>query len=112
VNGQLLPFVRDDLRFGDGFASVDLRIARPFDIGRIQVEPMVEVFNVFNVTNILGVSVKNYSGFNNVLVRDQNEPQQPGYLRSSGFGEAVSTAGGVFGSGGPRAFQFGVRARF
>jgi len=76
------------------------------------VEPIVEVFNVFNVTNILGVGVKNYSGYSNVLVRDSQDPGDPGSLRSSSFGQAVTTAGGVFGSGGPRAFQFAVRATF
>jgi hypothetical protein len=76
------------------------------------VEPIVEVFNLFNVTNILGASVKNYSGYANVLVRDAAEPIDPGYLRSSSFGEAINTAGGVFGSGGPRAFQFAVRTTF
>ena len=35
---------------------------------------MLEVFNLFNVTNILGISVKNYSGFANVLVRDAAIP--------------------------------------
>jgi len=113
VNGQLLPYVRDDVRFGDGFSSFDLRVSRPFTLGdRVRVEPIVEVFNLFNVTNILGVSVKNYSGYANVLVRDGAEPADPAYMRSSSFGEAVSTAGGVFGSGGPRAFQFAVRATF
>ncbi len=114
VDGQLLPYVRDDARFSDGFASVDLRVSRPFAIGggRVRVEPIVEVFNVFNVTNVLGTSVKNYSGYANVLVRDSGDPTSPGYMRSSGFGEAISTAGGVFGSGGPRAFQFAVRATF
>ncbi|HTV00356.1 MAG TPA: TonB-dependent receptor [Luteitalea sp.] len=112
VAGQPLPFVRDDVRFSDGFSSLDLRVSRPFTLGRARIEPMLEVFNLFNVTNVLGVSVKNYSGYNNVLVRDSADPQSPGFLRSSSFGQAVSTAGGVFGSGGPRAFQFGLRATF
>ena len=71
---------------------------------------IVEVFNLFNVTNMLGVSTSNYSGFTNVLVRDSERPGDPGFLTSSWFGHAVTTAGGVFGSGGPRAFQLG-RAR-
>ena len=112
VNGLPLPLVRDDVRFSDGFAAVDLRVSRPFTFGKMRVEPIVEVFNLFNVTNILGVGVKNYSGYSNVLVRDSQNPQDPGFMRSSSFGEAVNTAGGVFGSGGPRAFQFAVRATF
>ncbi len=112
VNGQPLPLVRDDVRFGDRFSSFDVRVSRPFMFDRVRIEPMVEVFNLFNVTNILGVNVKNYSGFANVLVRDSAEPSDPGYLRSSSFGQPVTTAGGVFGSGGPRAFQFTVRAVF
>jgi hypothetical protein len=64
------------------------------------------------VTNILGVSVKNYSGYANVLVRDSSDPGQPGYLRSSSFGQPVTTAGGVFGSGGPRALQLAIRTTF
>jgi hypothetical protein len=47
-----------------------------------------------------------------VLVRDSDDPTDPGYLRSSSFGKAVTTAGGVFGSGGPRAFQLGLRLNF
>jgi hypothetical protein len=112
INGDPLPFVNDDLTFGDSFNSVDVRVSRPFSLRQFRVEPILEVFNVFNVTNILGVSVKNYSGVNNVLVRDSNDPADPGYLRSSSFGTAVNTAGGVFGSGGPRAFQLAVRVTF
>lgn len=112
IAGQRLPYVGNDVRFGDGFSSVDLRVSRPFTAGRLRLEPMLEVFNLCNVTNVLGVSVKNYSGYNNVLVRDSSVPDDAGYLRASSFGQAVSTAGGVFGSGGPRAFQFGVRATF
>jgi hypothetical protein len=100
VNGQLLPLVPDDARFNDSFNSLDLRVTRPFKFGeRARLEPIVEVFNLFNVTNVLGVSNRNYSGFSNVL-------------GSQDFGRPVTTAGGVFGSGGPRAFQFAARFTF
>ena len=109
----LVPLVRDDLKLGDNFSSLDLRVSRVFRIGeRWTVEPIAEVFNLFNVTNALGVSNVNYSGFSNVLVRDSNDPGSPGFLRSSSFGQPVTTAGGVFGSGGPRAFQFAARVTF
>ena len=113
VNGQLLPLVRDDARFSDDFSSFDLRASKMFRLGeRIQIQPIVEVFNLFNVTNVLGVSKSNYSGFSNVLVRDSNDSTNPGFLRSTSFGQPVTTAGGVFGSGGPRAFQFAARVTF
>ena len=109
----LLPLVRDDLKLGDTFSSLDLRVSKVFKIGeRWTVEPIAEVFNLFNVTNVLGVSNVNYSGFSNVLVPDSNNPSNPGFLQSSSFGQAVTTAGGVFGSGGPRAFQFAARVTF
>jgi hypothetical protein len=109
----LVPLVRDDLKLGDNFSSLDLRVSKVFKIGeRWTVEPIAEVFNLFNVTNVLGVSNVNYSGFSNVLVRDNNDPSSSGFLRSSSFGAPVTTAGGVFGSGGPRAFQFAARVTF
>ncbi len=113
IDGQLLPLVSNDARFNDGFDSLDLRLSRSFALSsRSRLEAIVECFNVFNVTNILGVSKSNYSGFSNVLVRDSSDPADPGYLRSSSFGHALTTAGGVFGSGGPRAFQLGLRLQF
>jgi hypothetical protein len=112
VNGQLLPLVGDEALFGDGFDSLDLRLSRSFKVSSLSLEAIVECFNVFNVTNILGVSKSNYSGYANVLARDSSDPADPGFLRSSSFGRALTTAGGVFGSGGPRAFQLGLRARF
>lgn len=109
----LVPLVRDDLKLGDNFSSLDLRVSKQFRIGeRWTIEPIAELFNLFNVTNVLGVSNVNYSGFSNVLVRDNNDPSSAGFLRSSSFGQPVTTAGGVFGSGGPRAFQFAARVTF
>lgn len=108
-----LPLVRDDLEFGDSFSSLDLRVSKVFKFGeRVTLEPIAEVFNLFNVTNVLGISNVNYSGFSNVLVRDSGDPSSPGFNRSSSFGQPVTTAGGVFGSGGPRAFQFAARITF
>ncbi|HEX6182293.1 MAG TPA: TonB-dependent receptor [Pyrinomonadaceae bacterium] len=113
VGGQPLPLVSPDARFSDGFSSFDLRLSKTIKLGeRVRIEPIAEVFNLFNVTNVLGVSNVNYSGFSNVLVRDSNDPSSPGFLRSSSFGRPVTTAGGVFGSGGPRAFQFAARVTF
>lgn len=113
VNRQRLPLVRDDVRFNDSFSSFDLRFSKVFRFGdKAQLEPMLEVFNLFNVTNILGVSNVNYSGFSNVLIRDSNNANEPGFLRSSSFGSPITTAGGVFGSGGPRAFQVAAKFSF
>ena len=114
INGTRLPLVSSDAQFTDAFSSLDLRVSRPFAVSRsrVRVEPMLEVFNLFNTTNILGVSNVNYSGFSNVLVRDSQDPSNPGYLKSSSFGKPVSTAGGVFGSGGPRAMQLAARVTF
>ena len=111
--GQPLPLVSDKVRFNDSFNSFDLRLSKIFKLGEhVKIEPLVEVFNLFNVTNVLGFSKSNYSGFSNVLVRDSNDSSNAGFLRSSSFGQPVTTAGGVFGSGGPRAFQFAARVTF
>ncbi len=113
VDGVLLPLVDENAQFSDDFSSLDLRVSKVFSLGeRTSVEAIVEVFNVFDTTNILGVSTVNYSGYANVLARDSEDPSDPGYLRSSSFGKPVTTAGGVFGSGGPRAVQLGVRFQF
>ncbi len=112
INDELLPLVSGDARFNDTFSSVDVRLSKTFSLGQARLEAMAELFNVFNTTNILGTSTVNYSGFSNVLVRDSNDPSNPGYLQSSQFGRPVSTAGGVFGSGGPRALQLGARVTF
>ena len=112
-NGTPLPLVNDNAQFGDGFSSLDLRLSKDFRLTeKMTVQGLAEAFNLFNQTNILGGSDTNYSGFFNTLVRDSNDPSDPGFLRSSAFGQPVTTAGGVFGSGGPRAFQFGARLSF
>lgn len=109
ANGYVtLPQVSSNARFNDSFNSLDFRLDRSFRFGdRYSVNPLGEAFNIFNVTNILGVSNLNYSGFADALSPDRNDP-----TFSSSFGKPVSTAGGVFGSGGPRAFQFAAKLSF
>jgi len=103
-----LPYVNDSARFNDSFNAMDFRLSRDFAVGeRIHLETLGEAFNIFNVTNILGTTNLNYSGFANTLSPDSGNSSL-----SSSFGKPVSTAGGVFGSGGPRAFQFAMRFKF
>jgi hypothetical protein len=100
--------VSNHAHFDDSFNALDFRLSRNIHLGeRYNLNLIGEAFNIFNVTNILGVSNLNYSGFANTLSPDSGNPSY-----SSSFGQAVSTAGGVFGSGGPRAFQFAARFSF
>ena len=109
ANGYvILPQVSNQAQFNDSFNALDFRLSRNFHFGeRWNLNLIGEAFNIFNVTNILGVSNLNYSGFANTLSPDSGNPSY-----SSSFGKAVSTAGGVFGSGGPRAFQVAARISF
>ena len=109
ANGYvILPQVSPNARFNDSFSSLDFRLDRSFRFGdRYRFTLFGEAFNIFNVTNILGVSNLNYSGFANALSPGRSNP-----AFSSSFGKPVSTAGGVFGSGGPRAFQFAAKLSF
>src|SRR5262249_53155504 len=113
ISGVPLPFVSPDARFNDEFSSFDLRVSKVSHLGSGHtLEAIVEVFNLFNITNILGVSTKKYSGYANLLARESSDPGRPGLPTSSSLGKRVTTAGGVFGSGGPRAFQLGLRFQF
>jgi hypothetical protein len=53
---------------------------------------MAEAFNLFNIANL--------SGYGNGLVQ------------TAAFGQPTVRAAQIFGSGGPRAFQFGARLSF
>ena len=77
-----------------------MRLSRSFTIGeRQKIDVIGEVFNLFNITNIRGSNRLNYFGFaNTITTPDFNQP--------------VVTAGGFFGSGGPRIFQLAVRYAF
>jgi hypothetical protein len=104
----ILPQVSNHAHFNDSFNALDFRLDRSIHFGeRYNLTLIGEAFNIFNVTNFLGVSNLNYSGFANTLSPDTGNPSY-----SSSFGQPVSTAGGVFGSGGPRAFQLAATFNF
>jgi len=116
VAGSPLPSVTCTGDLGDSFNSFDLRFNKAFTWReRHRFELIAEAFNLFNVTNIRGFNNNNYSGFNNSITRDD-----PGADLLFGnaddlatnFGRPLRTAGGFFGSGGPRAFQFAFRYTF
>ena len=78
--------------FGDSFQSLDLRLSRSFVFdARWHLMLIGEVFNVYNAANLTG---------------------HRGNLTASGFGQPTNRVTQVFGSGGPRSFQLGLRLSF
>ncbi len=77
---------------GDTFVSTDLRLTRNIKLyENAQLQLIGEVFNLFNVSNLAGYG---------------------GTLNAPNFGLPTTRAGGVFGTGGPRAFQVAARLTF
>jgi hypothetical protein len=113
--GGPLENVPDGISFSSPFNSVDLRLMKDIAIReRYHVDLMAEAFNLFNSVNIRGFTNTSYSGRNISLVpvgTNQPGPGNPNGLDTTFF-QPVNTAGGFFGSGGPRAFQFAVRFTF
>ncbi len=99
-SGAILAHVNPNLKFGDDFNSLDLRLTKTWTFReQNKLQFIAEAFNLFNITNVRGFNNNNYSGFNN----DITSPQ---------FNQPLSTAGKFFGSGGLRAFQFALRYAF
>jgi hypothetical protein len=93
--GQLISPVTlpSNFDFGDTVFSQDLRLARIFRLSeRYELNVFGEVFNLFNIANLDGYSVN---------LADPN-----------GFGQPNRRVTQVFGSGGPRAVQVGLRLSF
>jgi len=89
INPIILP---QDFSSGDSFITQDIRLTRKIALGEARtLSVFAEVFNVFNVANV--------SGYNNML-------------NQVNYGQPSARAGQVFGSGGPRAFQFAARFQF
>jgi len=95
------------------FYTTDLRFSWRYTIkDRLSIEPIAEVFNIFNRDNRIGQSS---------IGRGGNTGFDP--ILSGGSGSINGTVGplaplrvgsgsGSFSSGTPRAFQFGIRVSF
>jgi len=115
--GGQLETVPSGINFFSPFSSLDLRLKKDITLGEHAKLSLVgEGFNLFNETNIRGSSNADYAGRN--ISIGPYQPAQPGppavpaQAVQQNFYSAVSTAGGFFGSGGPRAFQFAARFDF
>jgi hypothetical protein len=112
--GGTLQNVPAGINFFSPFSSLDMRLKKDFNLGdRAKFSLTGEGFNLFNETNIRGSSNANFSG-RNISIGPYQPAQngQPAQTVQTNFYSAVSTAGGFFGSGGPRAFQFAARVEF
>jgi hypothetical protein len=112
--GGQLQHVPAGIGFFSPFSSLDMRLRKDLHLGeRARLNLSGEAFNLFNETNIRGSSNANYSG-RNISIGPYQPAQngQPAQTVQANFYSPVSTAGGFFGSGGPRAFQFATRIEF
>ncbi|HEX8068829.1 MAG TPA: TonB-dependent receptor [Pyrinomonadaceae bacterium] len=92
---QLIPTLTlpSSYEFGDDYQTQDVRLSRTFVYReRWKLTLIGEAFNLFNVANLSG-----YSG---------------NLANPATFGQPARRFDQVFGSGGPRAFQFGARLSF
>lgn len=59
------------------FSSVDLRLSRPFELGGVQVEPILECFNLFNSSNLKKPEVTNLIfNFDGTVQSGLGDPRQ------------------------------------
>ncbi len=112
--GGTLQHVPSGINFASPFSSLDMRLRKDIGLGdRVTLSLIGEGFNMLNQTNIRGTTNTNFAG-RNISIGPYQPAQngQPAQTVQSNFYSAVSTAGGFFGSGGPRAFQFATRIEF
>jgi hypothetical protein len=93
-----------DTRLGsDSLISQDLRITKTINFNeRYRLQLIGEAFNLFNVANLVNVS-------DLVIPSQQSVDDAGGVITTL---RPTQRATSVFGTGGPRAFQFGLRFAF
>jgi hypothetical protein len=91
-NQIINPITLTSFSSGDTFLTQDVRVTRAIKLyEQVQLSLIAEVFNVFNTANLTGYS---------------------GVLNQPNYGQPSARVAQVFGTGGPRAFQFALRLNF
>jgi hypothetical protein len=107
-SGGAIAHVPGGINFFSPFSSFDLRLKKEFRIAdRTTLSLMGEGFNMFNEVNVRGTNKENFSGRNISI-----SPVTGSATVQTNFYQPDTIAGGFFGSGGPRAFQFAMRVEF
>jgi hypothetical protein len=90
--------------FPRSFNSQDIRVTKVFHLGseRAKLSLIGECFNVFNIANLGGYSYNLTPASTSAAAA----------AATAGFGIPTSRDSNIFGSGGPRAFQFAARFSF
>ena len=137
---QRLPYLFEygpQVRFGDSYISQDLQMSKAFSIKeRMKLEARAQVFNLFNISNLVGsaglpstpflgtlttvaaaADGSSPAGFrlgsDGGLLTSAGDRVLGGVNRSSGFASMSAVRPSIpTGTGLPRAFQFGMRFSF
>ncbi len=109
--GAALPYIvlPENFSSGDSFLTHDLRVTRTISVTeKVKLNLIAEGFNIFNIANLTG-----YSG--SLASAAYIRPTATAAGRpnpNNNFGRATNRVSPIFGTGGPRAFQFAARISF
>jgi hypothetical protein len=111
AQGRAYPYIvlPDNFAGNDSILTHDLRLSRTIRMSEnATLQLTAEGFNIFNIANLtrFGTTLDAY-------VRPQVTGQAPTLPpRGLLFGQPQGRIGSIFGTGGPRAFQFAARLSF
>ena len=111
ATGTAFPFIilPDNFSSGDSFFTHDLRVTRTLSITeKFKLNLIAEGFNILNIANLTS-----YTGSLASAAFIRPTATTPGRPNPSNlFGQPTDRVSPIFGTGGPRAFQFAARLSF